>query len=463
MKRPGRSRVAAALIAGALSGCALGPDYRAPEPAPADFRHAGEAAFVREPLQAAWWRQLGDPVLDELIAGALADGLDLRIAEARVRESRALFRESRLDYAPAVTTRAAYEKRDAQLPGFGADERIATETYELGFDAAWELDLFGRVRLGVQAARADAETAEALLRDAEVRLAAEVAREYFELRGAQRRLAVAEDNLDNQREAMRLTQVRYDLGAGYELDVASARARLKETEASIPPLHKAERAAAHRLAVLAGQRPGSFDVRLAPVPAKPRVRPLAIGTPEELLRRRPDVRAAERALAAQIARVGVATADLFPRLSLSGFFGFIAGDAAALGESNTRAWSVAPTLSWAALDLGSVQAQLRAAEARADAQLAAYEQTVLLALEETDNAFVAFAQDQQRLAALVAQAAASKRATELARVQYREGALDFLRLLDAQRTVLQAEDAVAQAETALNTDVVAIYKALGGG
>jgi multidrug efflux system outer membrane protein len=175
------------------------------------------------------------------------------------------------------------------------------------------------------------------------------------------------------------------------------------------------------------------------------------------------VRAAERALAAQTARVGVATADLFPRLSVSGFFGFVSGSAATLGNSETRAWSVAPSLTWSAFDLATVRARLEASKAQADEQLAVYELTVLRALEETQNAFVRFEQDQKRLAALVDQADASARAANLARIQYREGALDFLRLLDAERTVLDAEDAVTQGETALNTDVVAIYKALGGG
>lgn len=446
-----------------LSACAAGPDYLPPETAPAEFRHASEAGLTQDTFEAAWWRRFGDPVLDGLITRALSDDLDLRIAAARVREARALFRETRLDYAPAVTTHAAYQRQDVPLPQFGVPQQIDTESYDLGFDAAWEIDLFGRVRRSVQAARADAETAEARLHDAQVRVAAEVAREYFGLRGAQRRIVVAERNLENQREVLRLTAVRLELGAGDELDVASATARLAGTAATVPPLMAAQSAAAHRLAVLIGQRPGTLDAELAPVPARDRIEPLAIGVAEDLLRRRPDVRAAERAIAADTARIGVAAADLFPRLSLTGFFGFISGSASALGESGTRAWSVAPTMSWAAFDLGSVRARLRAAEARADAQLAVYEQTVLRALEETENAFVAYARDQERLAALVEQTAASQRAAELARIQYREGAVDFLRLLDAERTVLEAEDTVTAAEAALNIDVVAIYKALGGG
>jgi multidrug efflux system outer membrane protein len=215
--------------------------------------------------------------------------------------------------------------------------------------------------------------------------------------------------------------------------------------------------------VLLGLRPGSLTAELAPVPVTLRVSGFAIGEPSELLRRRPDIRAAERALAAQTELVGVSTADLFPRLNITGFFGFVSGSASALGDADTRAWTVAPTLSWSAFDLGSARARLDASEARADAQLAIYEQTVLRALEETQNSFVAYEQDQKRLAALVAQVVASQRAAELARIRYREGAVDFLRLLDAERTVLEAEDTVTLAEAQLNIDVVAIYKALGGG
>ncbi len=452
---------AATILALFLSACAVGPDYAPPETALADISLTADAGLDQDSFEAAWWRQFGDPVLDDLVSRALAGDLDVRIATARTREARALFRDARLDYAPAVTARGSYTKQDAPLPG--GNQPVELQLYELGFDASWELDLFGRVSHGVAAARADADRAEAQLRDAQVRVAAEVAREYFALRGTQQRLGVAVRNLANQREALRLTRVRMELGAGDELDVQSASARLFETEASVPPLFTAEQAAAHRLAVLIGQRPGSLNTELAPIDVAPRVAAIAIGDPADVLRRRPDIRSAERALAAETARVGIATADLFPRLSITGFFGFISGSAGTLGDANSRAWNVAPTLSWSAFDLGSAKARLAATEARADVQLAVYEQTVLRALEETQNAFVAYAQDQKRLTALVAQVAASQRAADLARIRYREGALDFLRLLDAERTVLEAEDTVARAEAALNIDVVAIYKALGGG
>jgi outer membrane protein, multidrug efflux system len=448
-----------------LGACAVGPEYGAPDTAAPQFHNAGEARFTQTAIEKAWWQEFGDPVLDDLVGRALANDLDLRIAAARLREARAIFRDESLDRLPTVTAAGAYNRRKAQQPGF-SEQPIRIETYDLGFDAFWEIDLFGRLQSAAEAARADAEAARANVHAAQVSVAAEVARNYLELRGAERRYAVAVANRDNQAETVRLTRVRYELGRGTELDLASAEARLAATQASLPPLITAQRAARHRLAVLLGQAPGTLELAAGPdseAISESFVNPLPIGEPASLLRRRPDIRAAERQLAAATARVGVAAADLFPRLSVSGFVGFVTGDVDQLGESAAEAWSVTPVLSWAAFDLGSVRARLRASEARADGALAFYEQTVLRALEETENAFVAYAQNQERLAALARQAAASGRAAELARIRYREGAIDFLRLLDAERTVLEAEDAVALAQTELNTSVVAIYKALGGG
>jgi outer membrane protein, multidrug efflux system len=444
-----------------LSACAVGPDYRQPADPAVAYGEASAAGVRTEPFEAAWWEQFGDPTLDSLVERALESDLDLQIALARVREARAFLGAEKRDRWPSAVVQAAHDERDAQQPGFG-DQRVEIDSTSLGVATVWELDLFGSVRRRVEAASADAAGAVAELRDAQVLVAAEVARNYLEVRGAQKRLEVARANLGYQRETLELTRVRLTLGRGNELDVASAAARLAATEAEIPPLVAAQTVAANRLAVLLGLQPGSLDEELAPREIAPHLTTIAVDSPEALLRRRPDIRAAERALAAATARIGVAKADLFPRLSLSGFIGFIAGDAGDLGESASRAWSLTPVLSWGGFDSG-VRARVVAAEARAEGALAAYERAVLLALEETENAFVSYGQDRERLAALVEQAAQSRRAAELARIQYREGALDFLRLLDAERTRLEAEDAVAIGETELNGAVVLIYKALGGG
>ncbi len=249
-------------------------------------------------------------------------------------------------------------------------------------------------------------------------------------------------------------------------DIGSVKARLHATEATIPPLEAAEKQADYRLAVLLGERPGALDQELQSAAVATYAKALPIGDPTELLRRRPDVRAAERQLAAATARVSVATADLFPRVNVTGFVGFLSGDVGRLfgtaSDNNARAWSIAPTVSWAAFDIGSVRARLRASEAQSDAAAANYEKVVLTALEDTENSFEAYGAGQAQLRSLTEQAQASRRAAELADTQYREGVADFLVLLDAQRTQLDAEDSVAQAETSVNVSVVAIYKALGG-
>jgi multidrug efflux system outer membrane protein len=448
-------------IAALLSACAVGPDYVAPATAATPFVEAQAAGVAEQPFEAAWWEQFQDPVLDELVERALTNDLDLRIALARVEEARAYLGAARRDRWPGVSTEAARSRSNQQLPGF-TSERVEIDSYDVGFATLWELDLFGRVRRGAQAAGAQAEAALADLRDAQVLVAAEVARNYVELRGAQKRLNVARQNLGYQQETLDLTRVRLELGRGSELDVASAAARLAATEATIPPLVAAETVAANRLAVLLGERPGALTDVLSYRDVAPHLTTLAVDSPAALLQRRPDVRAAERELAAATARIGVAKADLFPRLTLSGFIGFVAGDADNLGESESRAWSVTPVLSWAGFDRGT-WARVAVSEARASAALAGYELTVLRALEETENAFVTYGTHRQRLQSVVEQAMASRTAAELARIQYREGALDFLRLLDAERTLLQAEDEVAAAEANLNASVVLIYKALGGG
>jgi outer membrane protein, multidrug efflux system len=448
-----------------LAACAVGPNYRAPPATAAVVQNARAADFVTSAPEAAWWQEFGDAKLDGLVGRALRANLDLRVALDRVQAARAVFVERTFDYAPHVPLTGAYIRSSEQVPGFESS-RVDNRSALLGFDAAWEIDLFGRVRRSVEAARADLGFEQASFRDVEVTVAAEVARNYFELRGAQKRLAVARDNLESERQSLDLTQLRADAGRGSELDVERSRARLKATEATIPMLEAAERQAGYRLAVLIGEHPGTLDAELAAAPAATYAKALPIGDPTALLRNRPDVRAAERQLAAATARVGVATADLFPRVSVTGFVGFLSGDVRRLfgtaAGDDARAWSVSPAVSWAAFDLGTVRARLRATEAQADAAAANYEKAVLTALEDTENSFLAYSKRQLQFRSLGEQAAASRRAAALADLQFREGAADYLVLLDAQRTQLEAEDAVAQAETAVNVAVVAIYKALGG-
>lgn len=450
--------VASALLAGCMT---VGPDYTAPPVQPVQLQGTADPAFSSVSPVADWWSQFNDPVLTQLMHGALAGNLDLRIAMARVRMARAAFTEQRLDQLPHVSAGGSQDRRKQPDAGQGG-ERVFSETYQLGFDAGWELDLFGRQRRAAEAARADLGAERDNLLDAQVTVAAEVARNYFELRGTQKRIAVARQTLVNLRDTQQLTETRWKLGAGSELDVQSSRARLKAIEADIPLLEVSEVQSRHRLAVLLGQRPEALDALLQPREVPAFAQALPLGDTTDLLRRRPDVRAAERRLAAATARVGVATADLFPRISVSGFVGFLGGDANGLVNGNNKAWSLTPSISWAAFDFGTVRARLRASKAQADGVAAEYEKTVLLALEDTENALTRYAKEQSRLAIIAEQAEAARRAEALAQIQYREGSQDFLALLDAQRNQLAADDALAAAEATVNVNVVSVYKALGG-
>lgn len=454
------------LLVLALAACAVGPDYRAPDTAAAHLSAADQAAapkaFDRNRFEAAWWRQFDDPVLNQLVAQSLADNRELRVAFARLKSARAIRDDVSNDALPTVTSRASSDLGKGQIPG-QSDHRVNSERYDLGLDMAWELDLFGRIQRQLEASEAQQDAAEADLQQLQVSLIAELVDAYGKLRGAQLREKIAVANLKTQQDSRAITQTLNEAGVGNELDVVRADARLAAVEATVPQLQAEQVRARNRIATLLGQRPDTLSVDLSPAQLPAIAKALPIGDPAELLKRRPDVRSAERQLAAATANVGVATADLFPRVSLSGFLGFTAARGSQLGSSAAQAWALGPSITWAAFDLGSVKARLRGANAEAEGALASYEQQVLLALEESENAFSDYSKRQQRLLALLRQSEASRKAAELASIRYREGTVDYLVLLDAERERLSAEDAQAQAEVELYSGVVAIYKALGGG
>lgn len=458
-------RVGAALVAAMLgaqgAACAVHTAPPAAAVPKTPLVRWDPSAFSDQAYDPLWWRQLDDPVLEQLEAEALDANRDVRAAMARLDEARAVFDEDRRDRYPVVTAGAYVDARDQVQPGF-TDEPIRVNTYRAGFDASWELDVFGRVRAAIVAASANAESVAAALGSMRVSVAADVARSYFELRGIQQRLSVLDRSLVNQRETLRLTIVRRDAGIGEEQDVASASARVSAIEASVPPLRAALAAREHRLAVLTGRAPGQLTVDLAPRAYPVLAKVIALGPPDQLLSRRPDVHAAERRLAAAAASEGVAAADLYPRITISGVLGLLAGRGNLFGTSDSRAWAVTPALQWSAFDLGSARARLRGAHAATQEALAQYEQTMLLALEETETALVTYREEQERLVKLTDEVRESGRAATIARARYREGFTDFLSLLDAERTQLQAEDASAQAESDEFTAMVGLYRAVGG-
>ena len=451
------------LLALALAACAVGPDYKAPATEPARLDSGLEAkAFDRSRFESLWWKQFDDPVLNQLVQASLDGNRDLRVAFARLKAARAIRDDVANDQIPVVTSRASSDLGKGQIPG-QTERRVNSERYDLGLDMAWELDLFGRIQRQIEASDAQEAAAEADLQQLQVSLIAELVDAYGQLRGAQLREKIAVANLKTQHESRDITVTLRDAGVGNELDVVRADARLAGVEATVPQLQAAQVRAQNRIATLLGQRPNALSVDLSPKALPAIAKALPVGDPGELLRRRPDIRSAERQLAAATADVGVATADLFPRVSLSGFLGFTAARGSQIGSAASNAWALGPSITWAAFDLGSVRARLRGAKANADGALATYEQQVLLALEESSNAFSDYGKRQQRLLALMRQSDASRKAAELASVRYREGTVDYLVLLDAERERLSAEDAQAQGEVELYSGIVAIYKALGGG
>ncbi|HYI04221.1 MAG TPA: efflux transporter outer membrane subunit [Reyranella sp.] len=456
--------LSAPLAAAVLAACAVGPNYHAPEPTAAEKFDSLEATYSAEQGVAQFWQTFADTELDKLVNEALASNHDLRIAIARVSEARALRRDRAFDLAPSINAGGGYTKQRTStantLPGAARE----SEFYDAGFDAFWELDFFGGVRRGIEASHAQLGAVEAQRRDAQVIVTAEVTRTYFELRGQQQQLDVARRNVANQRSTLELAQVRLEAGSGTEFDTARAQAQLSGTLGSIAPLEAAVARSIHRLSVLVGREPGALRAELSPVkelPALPGIVP--VGDPAGMLRRRPDIRVAERELAGATAGVGVAIAALFPRVTFTGNAGYIAASSGALGDRGTDSYVLAPGISWGIFDFGHVQARIGAAKWRKEGAVLRYEQTVLQALEETEDSLVTHARARDRLVHDEAAVRASNTAAGLARVRYENGASDFLQVLDAERTLLESEDRLARSRTEAATSLIAVYKSLGGG
>jgi multidrug efflux system outer membrane protein len=460
--------VPVAAIAVLLGACAaVGPDYRQPEPEVSDaFASAQLVESKTDAPPVQWWQQFGDPLLDELIDEALVANRDIAAAVSRLRAARSARKEAGWEYLPTPTVQASgtnVRQSRGGTPG-GFEPVRAYDLYEAGFDASWELDLFGGVRRAHEAARAEHGAAVASLDDVRLAVVAELARNYFELRGAQQQLAVAERNARNQQEALGLVRSRMEAGRGNALDTARAEAQVETTLASVPPLETAVDHARRRIEVLAGQQPGSFADRLANASPMPVLAgELAIDDPAAMLRRRPDVRVAERRLAATSARIGVATADLFPHISLNGSIGLSAQSLGALDDSGNDYSRFGPSLSWNILGFGKVKERIRAAGAHHEEAFANYEQAVLLALEEVENLLSSYGRERRRQEHLAAAARASRLAADLATQRFESGVSDFLTALDAYRTALEAEDRLAASQTAAATALIALYKALGAG
>ena len=448
-----------------VSGCAVGPDFKRPESAMPDAWHQELTPGLttgKDSLQ-AWWERFNDPVLNNLIERAAAGNFDLVIALERINEARALLGIAAGERFPDINgngnvTRARFGE-DFVAPG-----NSATGTYySTGLDAFWEIDLWGRVRRQIEATEENMYASIENYRDVLVVLYAEVALSYIELRTLQERLNYAEANTALQRETLKLTEDRLKAEIAPELDVEQAKLNLFRTESNIPLYRQAIVTAINRLGVLLGEQPQSLHAELvapAAIPTPPSS--VTLGIPTDILRQRPDIRRAERTLASQTARIGVATADLYPAFSLVGTIGFEA-TSSDLFDSTNRFWSLGPQFRWNIFDGGRVRSRIQGADARAMQALAGYEQTVLQALEEVENALVAFQQEKARSAILDKSVLAAQKSTDLVRTLYITGLTDFQRLLDMERDLSQQQDTLAASQGRVSQNLVRLYKALGGG
>jgi len=447
------------------SGCTVGPRFKKPEPPmPADYASRSGAAKSTT-VESSWWRKLNDNTLNQLIAQASQQNRDLAMASARLQEARALWKEARFSFVPTVTAGSSYDNtlNGATTQGARNGSRNS-ELYRTGFDTSWELDFFGRSRNYIKAAKATSAAAEASLQDLLITLQAELAVNYLELRGAQAQLAVARENAVNQKDALGIAEAALKGGRGTQLDVARANSLWNATQAQIPSYEENVARAIHRIAVLCGRNPSEMRSSLQRAGKQPAVPSrVAVTAPAELLRSRPDIRTAEHVLEAETARVGIAVADLFPRVTFGGRLNLEGSTLASLGKHGAGAYSFGPNISWAFLDLVRVRQQIEAASRRSEGALATYEQTVLLALEETENALTSFNLERQRLRLLEASAASAKEAATLARQRYQDGVADFLTVLDAERVALSAQNDIVLSRTRAAIAWVQIHKALGGG
>ncbi len=462
-----------------LAGCTVGPNYSGPPVAApraasaAAFVRAGDAPVVDQPPVAPWWEALGDPILSAIEARALTVNPDLAAAEARIRQARAELRQQKANLLPSGSATALYAH--ARFPGLnleqtddggqdGGNAASNLNLYNVGFDASWEVDLFGGQRRAIEAARATAQAADADLADAQVSLTAEIAQAYVNIRDRQARIALSRRSIAMQAQMLTLTQQRYQHGTASRLDVERLSNQLDTTRADVTPLAAELDAYLDELATLTGDEPGALDTTMAdahPLPLPPAR--VAIGDPAALLERRPDIRAAERTLAADTAKIGEAEAARFPKLSFMGIVGIGGTGASDLTELDDFTALIAPQLSWSFLDFGRNAAKVRQAEGVRDEAQAKYRSAVLSALRDAEDSLSRFRYRWITVATLARAKLASDEATILSRQRYAAGTATLTDLLDTERRQIDAEQNLSVAEAGLTGDFVAIQKALGLG
>ena len=461
------------LVAWWAGGCAVGPNYHPPQPrAPAHWAEPLANGETNAPaLLGAWWKNFHDPELNSLVDRAVRSNLDLKIAQARVRAARAEKQMTSADLWPSANATGSYQRQQQShnqpvLGSFPIPASVPFENnvYQAGFDASWEIDVFGGRRRAVQSASARLAATDYESKDVLLTLLGDVARNYVDVRGYQRRLVITRENIKAQEQSLAIARDRFDHGVSTDLDVEQAATILATTRAEVPALEAARETSIHRLGVLLGLQPGALIAELSveqPIPAAPPSVP--VGLPSDLLLRRPDVREAERKLAAATASIGVAKSDLFPKFFLTGATGIESVSASDWFAGGSRFWSVGPTVTWRVFDAGKIRANVRVQNARQEQALAAYEETTLTAFEDVEDSLVAYAKEQTRRQSLADSVSSSQKSLDLASKLYSSGLTDFVNVLEAERQLYEAEDALTQSDRNISTDVVALYKSLGGG
>jgi NodT family efflux transporter outer membrane factor (OMF) lipoprotein len=457
-----------------LTACAVGPDFKRPEVTTAQTWHATDPRVAAQTAaDSLWWKTFNDPTLDRLVELAYRQNLTLQIAGLRIVEARAQYGVATGRQFPQ-TQQVSANVNAIGLPASIADALGIPRNllgYQAGFDAAWEVDFWGKYRRGVESEAAVLLASMADYQSALVSLTAEVARTYVSIRTSEVLIRQAEENAKVQEESLGIATARFKNGATSELDPSQATTLLESTRATIPQLRAVLQQQRNALATLLGQPAGSVEAMLTgttgtqEVPRPPEK--VAVGVPAEMLRRRPDIRGAELAAAAQSARIGIAKADLYPSFSLFGSIGLRAFNKGPgthnLFSTSSIFYSVGPTINWPFLNYGRLTNAVRVEDARFQQSLVAYRDTVLRAAQEVEDAIAGFANAEQSQVFSQNAVAAAKRSVELALVQYREGATDYQRVLDAQRSLLQEQTTLAQQNSSVATSLVALYKALGGG
>ena len=446
-----------------LTACAVGPDYQAPASVPLASFSQADATAEQQASEQRFWSGFNDPQLAALVDRALAQNLDVQTLLARYQGAEALLRGARRDRWPSVTLQAAGGEQHLAEVERTDPNRERVEQYSVGAVASWELDFYGRLQRAVEAGEADLSASAADLSALQVAIAGQVASGYFTLRGQQQLLAVAEQNVELQQASLDIVSDRLDAGRGTEFDRVRAQAELDALRAAVPQRQADVQLSLHRLAVLTGQPPAALNEQLAaPQELPPMNARIAVGAPADVLRRRPDIQAAERRLAAATARIGVATADLFPRFTLGALLGSVAGSDGDLFTAGAESRSVTLGIDWTFLDVEGVRARIAAADATGAERLAQYQQAVLLALEETENGLVRYRHAQERSRWLLASSEAAQAAVDQARLRYEQGYIEYFEVLDAEQQLTGVRSDLVQSRIETATAMVSVYRSLAG-